>query len=145
MPVSAVLCSVVSDSLRPHGLYLPRLLCPWRFPKQEYWNGLPCPPPGDLPNPGIQPRSPALQVDSLPEPPGKPKKTGVGSLLLLQGVFATQGLNLGLPHCTQMLYHLSHQGSQKNYIKKIFITWITVMVLSLTLSQTSWNAKSSGP
>ena len=37
---------------------------------------LPCPPPGDLPNPGIEPRSPALQVDSLPaEPPGKPLRS----------------------------------------------------------------------
>ena len=43
------------------------------FPRQEYWSGLPCPPPGDLPNPGIKPRSPALQADSLPsEPPRKP-------------------------------------------------------------------------
>ena len=44
-------------------------------PRQEYWSGLPCPPPGDLPNPGIKPRSPALQVDSLPtEPQRKPMK-----------------------------------------------------------------------
>ena len=43
------------------------------FSRQEYWSGLPCPPPGGLPNPGSKPRSPALQVDSLPsEPPGKP-------------------------------------------------------------------------
>ena len=43
------------------------------FSRQEYWSGLPCPPPGDLPDPGIEPMSPALQVDSLPtEPPGKP-------------------------------------------------------------------------
>ena len=49
-----------------------RLLCPWGFSSQEYWSGLPCPPPGDLPNPGIKPRSPALQVDSLlSEPPGQ--------------------------------------------------------------------------
>ena len=42
------------------------------FSRQEYWSGLPCPSPGDLPNPGIKPRSSALQVDSLPsEPPGK--------------------------------------------------------------------------
>ena len=34
--------------------------------KKEYWSGLPCPPPRDLPNPGIKPRSPTLQVDSLP-------------------------------------------------------------------------------
>ena len=43
------------------------------FKKKEYWGRLPCPPPGDLPNPGIEPGSPALQADSLPsEPPGKP-------------------------------------------------------------------------
>ena len=43
------------------------------FSRQEYWSGLPFPSPGDLPNPGIKPRSPALQVDALPsEPPGKP-------------------------------------------------------------------------
>ena len=45
--------------------------------RQEYWSGLPCPPPGDLLNPGIEPlssASPALQADSLPtEPPGEPK------------------------------------------------------------------------
>ena len=47
---------------------------------------LPCPSPGDLPNPGFEPRSPTLQADSLPsEPPGKPKNTGAGSLSLLQG------------------------------------------------------------
>ena len=49
------------------------------FPRQEYWSGLPFPSPGDLPNPGIEPRSPALQADSLPaEPHRKPKNTGVG-------------------------------------------------------------------
>ena len=43
------------------------------FSRQEYWSGLPCPPPGDLPHPGIERKSPALQVDSSPsEPPGKP-------------------------------------------------------------------------
>ena len=36
------------------------------FSRQEYWHGLPCPSPGDLPNPGIKPRSPLLQADSLP-------------------------------------------------------------------------------
>ena len=42
------------------------------FSRQEYWSGLPFPSPGDLPNPGIDPRSPALQADTLPsEPPGK--------------------------------------------------------------------------
>ena len=41
------------------------------------------------------------------------KNTGVGCHLLLQETFPTQGLNLGLPHCRQTLYHLSHQGSQR--------------------------------
>ena len=41
------------------------------FSRQEYWSGLPFPSPEDLPNPGIEPTSPALQVDSTAEPPGK--------------------------------------------------------------------------
>ena len=57
--------------VRSHGLQPARLLCPWGFSRQEYWSGLPCPPPGDLPNLGTEPRSPASQVDSLlSEPPG---------------------------------------------------------------------------
>ena len=59
--------SVVSDSLRPHGLY-----SPWNSPGQN---------------------------------------TGVGSLPFLQGIFPTQGSNPGLPHCTRILYQLSHRGS----------------------------------
>ena len=43
------------------------------FSRQVYWSGLPCPSPWDLPDPGIEPRSPAVQVDALlSEPPGKP-------------------------------------------------------------------------
>ena len=60
--------SVVSNSLQPYGLYVARQ-APFSvgFPRQEYWSGLPRPPSGDLPNPGIEPmspESPALQVDS---------------------------------------------------------------------------------
>ena len=62
-------CSVVSDSLQPHGLY-------------SWWNS-----------------------------PGQ--NTGVGSLPLLQGIFPTQGLNPGLPHCRRILYQLSHKGSPR--------------------------------
>ena len=61
--------SVVSDSLRPLGLY-----SLWDFPGQN---------------------------------------TGVGSLFLLQGIFPTQGLNPGIPHCRQILYQLSHKGSPR--------------------------------
>ena len=42
------------------------------FSRKEYWSGLPCPPPGDLPDPGIKPRTPALQADSLPFKSRKP-------------------------------------------------------------------------
>ena len=69
---------------------------------------------GHLPNPGVEPRSPTLQEVSLPaEPEGKPKNTGVGSLSLLQWIFPTQGLNPGLPHCRQPIYHLSHKRSPR--------------------------------
>jgi len=44
-------------------------LLPMEFSTQEYWSGLPCSPPGDLPNPGIKPWSPTLQADSLPSKP----------------------------------------------------------------------------
>ena len=74
------------------------------------------PSPGDLPYLGIEPQSPILQVDPLlSELPGKPKNTEVGSLFLLQGIIPTQGSNLGLPHCRQILYHLSQQGSSYVY------------------------------
>ena len=63
-------------------------------------------------SPGIEPKSPTLQADSLPsEPPGKPKNTGVSSLSLLQGIFPTQGSNPGLLRCRQILYQLNYQGS----------------------------------
>ena len=59
----------VSDSLQPYG----QAPLSMEFSRQEYWSGLPLPSPRDLPNPGIEPRSPALQADVLTsEPPGKP-------------------------------------------------------------------------
>ena len=67
-------CSVVSDSLRPSGLYPTRLLCSWN---------------------------------------SSGKNTGVVCHALLQGIFPTQGLNPGLPHCRQIFYCLSHQGSPR--------------------------------
>ena len=66
---SECVCSVtsgVSDSATP-GTAVPQapLSLSVGFSRQEYWSGLPCPPPGDLPNSGIKPSSPALQVSSL--------------------------------------------------------------------------------
>ena len=60
------------------------------FSRQEYWSGLPFPSPGDLPNPGVEPGSPALQADALPsQPPGKPiwTKTNFSSPPSPQGYF----------------------------------------------------------
>ena len=96
--------------------------------RQENWSKLPCPPPGNLLNLGIEPRSPTLQADSLPAMlPGKPKNTGVESLSFLQEIFPTQESNWGLLHCKWILYQLSCQGSphttvsEINYISQIFI------------------------
>ena len=64
--------SVMSDFATPWAVTHQAL---WSvgFSRQGYWSGLPCPYPGDFPNPGVEPRAPALQVDSLPaEPSGKP-------------------------------------------------------------------------
>ena len=67
-------------------------------------------PPGDCPNSGIEPRSPTLQVDSLPSgPPEKTKNTRVGSLSLLQGIFPTKKSNWSLLHCRWILYQLCYQ------------------------------------
>ena len=97
---------------------------------------------GELPDPGIEPESPALQADSLPsEPPGKWKwkslscvwlfashrlyslwnspgspgqNIGVGSLSILQGIFPTQGSNPVLPSCRWILYQLNHKDALCN-------------------------------
>ena len=76
---------------------------------------------GDLPKPGIEPRSPTLQADYLlSEPPGKPMSTGVGSLSLLQGIFQTQKSNQGLLNYRQILYQLSYQESPLIYIPPLY-------------------------
>ena len=82
------------------------------FSRPEYWSELPFPSPGDLPNPGIKPRSPTLRVDSLlAEPQGKPRNTGLGSLSLLLWIFPTQESNQGLLHYRWICYQLSYQAS----------------------------------
>ena len=88
-----------------------------QFSRSEYWSGVAFHSPGELPNPGMEPRSPALQVDSLPaEPQGKPENTGVGSLSVLQQI-PDPGIERGSPHCRQILYQLSYQGSHKVHSK----------------------------
>ena len=63
------------------------------FSRQEYWSGLPFPSPGDLPNPGIEPWSPALEADALTsEPPGRSGL--VNSFLNLQNPRTEPGMYL---------------------------------------------------
>ena len=88
----AQLCPILCDHMdcAVHGILQARIL---------EWVALP------FSRGSCQPRSPALQADSLPaEPQGKPKNTAVGSLSLLQRIFPTQESNQGLLHCRQILY-----------------------------------------
>jgi len=77
------------------------------FSRLEYWSG-PFPSPGALSNPGIKPRSSALQAYSLPaEPQRKLKNTGVGSLFFLQWIFLIQELNRSLLQADSLPTELS--------------------------------------
>ena len=106
------------------------------FSRPEYQSGQPFPSPGDVPNPGIEPRSPALQVDSLPAvPQGKPKNTGVGSLSLLQQIFPTQKSNRNLLHCRRILYQLSYQGSPSKVMSLLFNTLSRFVIAFLPRSK----------
>ena len=105
------------------------------FPSHEYWNGLPFPLPGDLPDPGIKPGSPALQADSLPsEPPGKLNSIQNSPLVCLQWCCPNQGRHLiastslipsffttvrmGLIACLRRNINIAHTGakSQRLYL-----------------------------
>ena len=72
-------CLILCNSMN---CSLPGSSCSWGFSRQEYWSGLPCPPPRHLPNPETEPRFPTLQVDFLSyEPWGKPCMYLLGSKL----------------------------------------------------------------
>ena len=99
--------SVMSNSLRPYGLY-----SPWNSPGQKTGVGSLFLLQGIFPTQGPNPGPPTLWTDSLPaEPQGKAKNAGVGSLSLLQRIVLTQESNQGLLHCRRILYQLSYQGS----------------------------------
>ena len=101
-----VSCSVVSNSLQPYVACQAPLSM--GFSRQEYWSGLPIPSPGDLPDPEIEPGSPALQIDSLQSdylwgyhtwftvvpcsPQTEPSVGRVSSLLWLWGAFLEDGV-----------------------------------------------------
>ena len=125
---------------------------PWtvqamEFSRLEYWSGSLFPSSGDLPTPGIEPRSPALQAYSLPaEPPGKPLNTGVGSLSFLQGIFLTQESNRSLLCHGRILYQLSYQGKPSRVLwwrQKPSSGWRTTKLGPAAYSLCTWVPKYS--
>ena len=126
--------SVVSVSLPPHGLY-----SPWNSPGQNTGVGSLSLLQGIFPNQGSKPRSPTLQVYSLPaEPQGKPKNTGVSNLSLLQGIFLTQESNWGLLYCRRILYPLRYQGSPLNFLSCFYILEINPLSLASFAIARTW-------
>ena len=123
----------MSDSLWPHGLYNP-----WNSPGQRTGVGSHSLLQGSTPR--IKPRSPILQVDSLPvEPQRKPKNTVVGSLSLLQEIFPTQELNRGLLHYKWILYQPSYQGSSLYiYTNTSVLVLFSVLLYILTSFLMLW-------
>ena len=105
------ICSVLSDSLHPHGLY-----SPWNLQVRILeWVAFP------FSRGSSQTRNrtqvSCIAADSLPtEPQGKPKNTGVGSLSLLQWIFLTQESIWCLLQCRQFLYQLSYEGYRSHSI-----------------------------
>ena len=104
--------SVVSDSLRPHGLY-----SPWNSPGQNIGVGSLSLLQQIFPTQGSNPGLLHCRGILLPaKPQGSPRITGVGSLSLLQGIFQTQELNWGLLHSRWIHYQLSYEGSPELFI-----------------------------
>ena len=102
----SVNCSVMSNSLWPHGVWPTRFLCPWNSPDKNTGVGCHLPLPGDNPNPGIEPESPALQVNSLPSKPPRKHLSDSHTYLLearqhfsvRSGVYLLQNPHSWIPH-----------------------------------------------
>ena len=96
-------------TLQPHGPSPARLLCPWGFSRREYWSGLPCPPPGDLLDTGIEPMSLEAPSSFMHEgPPAAPGATvAMASLSPRPRAWAARWQRCQLP-----LQVTGHQGSR---------------------------------
>ena len=98
--------SVVSDSFATPWTVACQALLSMGFSRQEYWSGLPFPSPGDLPDSGIEPGSPALEADALTsEPPGKPLLIKIILKFLMELINMVIGENVGK--------HFRAQGKEK--------------------------------
>ena len=104
--------SVVSDSLQPYAVHQSPLSM--EFSRQEYWSSLPFPSPGDLPDPGIKPRSPALQADTLPSEP-------TGKLI----VVISHQLKHDLFY-TSLIWYIFHNVLNISLITKFTVTWKSI-------------------
>ena len=130
------------------------------FSRQEYWSGLPCPSPGNLPEPGIEPASlmsPTLAGGffttsatweawygiEIAENNRREKTRDLFKKIRdTKGTFYTK---MGTLKDRNGMDLTEAEDIKKNYTKKVLMTQVTMMVWSLTWSQTPWNAKSSGP
>ena len=100
-------CSAASDSLWPHGAH--QAPPSMGFSRQEYWSGLPFPSPGNLPDPGIEPRSPALQADALTsEPQESPSCPCTTAFICRKQVAGKWWESSSLPSSTKSLSLMSH-------------------------------------
>ena len=96
------------------------LLYPWGFSRREYWSGLPCPPPGDCPNPRIES---TLQGDSLPsEPPRTPKNPGVGKPIPYLGDLPNPGIES--VSCTTGGFQLCYLGRPKDSMSYFYSPFV---------------------
>ena len=96
------------------------------FSRQEYWSGLPCPSPGDLPDPGTEPGSFVLQADSLlSEPPGKPRVFCYGTKNR-EGIADGTTFDLGLERSVtyeHMDNNVSARGNLEQVLEALKPTW----------------------
>ena len=89
------------------------------FSRQEYWSGLLCPPPGDLPNPGIEPWSPALQADALPWEPSGNRLTN-STIHFLEQVWIPIDIYVNI-YC----------GSYRNFVANVFVTHTLILFFKI--------------
>ena len=126
---AALILSIVSKSLQPHGQQTTKLLCPWGFSRQNTEVGYHALlqeiflTQGS--SPGILHCKLWINIGTFTaDPLGKLNNTSLSSLSLLQGIFPMQELNHGLLYCRKILYQLSYQGSPLIYYINMQILYV---------------------
>ena len=122
------------------------------FSRQEYWSALPFPPPGDLPDPGIEPGSPALQADALrSEPPGKPL-VSVYMLMFIIIIKPTHSIVGQKSHPLPLTHSFTASSSPAIYAFECVLQWnplkififlfvvikLTHLLINVNLAQVIW-------